>query len=59
METNVSQGPPQVRPPHDVLIGRKKAGLWSAVWEASQLLSFDEIREHVEATLREIESDAE
>lgn len=37
---------------------RVRADLWKAVWEASQVMSYDEIREHVEGTLREIESDA-
>lgn len=54
---NVSQGPMQPRPPREDIERSKRAGLRSAVWEASQVLSYDEIRECVEGTLREIESD--
>lgn len=36
---------------------RVRADLWSAVWEASQVMSYDEIRQHVEGTIAEIVSD--
>lgn len=53
----VSQGPP--RPPVDreEAVRKVKAALWSAVWEASQFLSYDEIRGVVEGTINEIVSD--
>jgi hypothetical protein len=36
---------------------RVRADLWSAVWEASQVLTYDEIRHLVEGTIREIQAD--
>lgn len=39
------------------LASRVRSDLWKAVWEASQVMSYDEIREHVEGTLSEIASD--
>ena len=36
---------------------RVRADLWSAVWEATQVMSYDEIRELVERTLAEVHSD--
>lgn len=38
-------------------INKVRADLWSAVWEASQFLSYDQIREVVEGTINEIEVD--
>lgn len=55
--TGVQAGPPPRRPREGVVTS-KRAALWSAVWEASQVLSYDEIRECVDGTLREIEADA-
>lgn len=40
-----------------VLDRRVRLGLWKAVWEASQVMSYDEIRETVEATIAEIVAD--
>lgn len=49
-------------PPQEVDRGaakrRAQAQLWSGVWEVSQFLSYDEIREFVEGTIHEIEIDA-
>lgn len=39
------------------LDARVRGDLWSAVWEASQVMTYDEIREHVEGTIQEIVSD--
>jgi len=36
---------------------RALAGLRQATWEATQFLSYNEVREWVEAVLREVESD--
>jgi hypothetical protein len=36
---------------------RVRADLWSAVWEASQVMAYDEIRQLVESTIAEIVSD--
>jgi hypothetical protein len=52
-----SQGPNKPPPDRDALERKRRAALWSAVWEASQSLTDDEITDVVVATLREIESD--
>lgn len=51
------QGP--ARPSLSPEDGRTKqqARLSQVVWEASGHMSYDEIREHIEATLREIQAD--
>ena len=36
---------------------RVRLDLWKAVWEASQVMGYDEIREHVEGTITQIVSD--
>jgi hypothetical protein len=36
---------------------RVRADLWSAVWEASQTMSYDEIRQLVERVIGEIQAD--
>lgn len=58
MTAMMSSGPPN--PPFDREreVTRKKAALWSAVWEASQFLSDDEISDFVDGVLAEIEADA-
>lgn len=38
------------------LESRVRLDLWNAVWEASQVMSYGEIRRHVEATIGEIRS---
>jgi hypothetical protein len=49
-----SQGPSQPR--ND--IGRRvRSDLWKAAWEASQVMSFDDIRDHVDSVIHEIEVD--
>lgn len=52
----VQQGPPR-KSDRQRAETKAMAGLWTWVWEASQFKSADEIRAHVESTLREIESD--
>lgn len=37
---------------------KRRADLHQAVWEASQSMGADEIREYVESTLREVDGDA-
>lgn len=50
-------------PPEDRAAARERLNtrvrkdLWSAVWEASQVMNYDEIRQLVEGTIREIRSD--
>lgn len=39
------------------LRARVELDLWKAVWEASQVMSTEQIQDHVLGTLREIESD--
>lgn len=39
------------------LLTKKRAELWGAVWEATQVMNFDQIRALVEGTLREVEVD--
>ena len=56
---SISRGPSQEPLSREVVEHKKRAVLWSAVWEASQILTSDEIRALVEVTLIEIESDAE
>lgn len=36
---------------------RVRADLWKAVWEATQTMTYQEIREHVDAVLVEIQAD--
>lgn len=54
---SVSAGPARPRRDREQVRADKRHGLWSAVWEASQVMSYDEIREHVEGSLREVQSD--
>ena len=67
MPTSQSSGPYEQQGPQESdevradrvakLNDRVRLDLWKATWEASQVMSYDEIREHVEAIIREIESD--
>jgi hypothetical protein len=52
---NAQQGPTRPADPHAPV--RAKAELRQATWEATQFMSFDEIRDYVEAVLREVETD--
>lgn len=55
----------QSQPPHEAAqqasaqaaAVKARAGLGQFVWEASQFMPFEEIREYVESVLREIASD--
>lgn len=53
---SAAQGPPQ---PRDKATAKTRAlaALWQATWEASQFLTYDEVREFVNGTIAEIESD--
>lgn len=52
-----SPGPERTALRRERLASKKRADLWSAVWEASQFLTYDEIRDVVEGTINEIVSD--
>lgn len=55
---NVQAGPAWAKDPKAAKT-HALAQLRQATWEATQYLSPDEVREYVEAVLREVESDAQ
>jgi hypothetical protein len=57
MMWNATQGPPKPKPSREELEQRKRAALWSAIWEASQVMNATEIGDFAERVLAEIETD--
>lgn len=55
--TENTRGPAKAFPTVEAVLTAAKAGLWHAVWEAGTVLTSEEIREFVDATIKEVEAD--